>query len=121
MLLENGKYKAKLSGQIIVYEAESGSLCLAVPCRVCEGPQAGTDIKHTVTLVNKERELREGNCETMRTVFGWDGADPFWLSDTDLSAAEFEIVVENEDVTDNFGTVKTVSKVKWVNALGGGT
>jgi hypothetical protein len=124
MLLEDGKYIATLNGGVVIYNAESGALCVALPVRVRDGEKAGTDMKHTMTLVNKDGEIKENNIATLRTVFGWDSADPFWLTDNSVDggpmrAVAFEIVVLNEQVTDNFGVTSTVSKIQWINPEGG--
>lgn len=119
MLLEPGKYVAKVGeingNKIVVYEATTGSLCAAIPCEVCEGDDAGKVIKHTVTMVNKDGAIQTRTNDTLKEVFGWDGLDPFWLMDADLSEVTFEIVIESE-TTDK----GTFSKVKWLNPLGGG-
>lgn len=124
MLLNPGKYVSKvgkLNGNgIVIYETEArgdipgGALCAAIPCEVAEGDDAGKTIKHTVTIVTKDGTIQTRTCDTLKEVFGWDGVDPFWLMDADMSQVRFEIVVE-ADKNDK----GEFSKVKYLNALGG--
>jgi len=121
MLLEPGKYTAKI-GQlnglgIVVYETEGGALCAAIPCEVAEGDDAGKTLKYTATLVLRDGTIQTRTLETLKSVFGFPGNDPFWLMDTDLSEARFEIVIEAEQGQDGKGEF---SKVKWLNPIGGG-
>lgn len=120
MLLEPGKYVAKVgelnNQKIVVYETEHGALCAAIPCEVAEGDKAGTVIKHTVTLITRDGTIQTRTLDTLKEIFGFPGADPFWLMDTDLSEVRFEIVVEAEQGEKG----GEFSKVKWINPLGGG-
>lgn len=116
LLLEPGTYQARAGGQVIIYEAQSGALCAAVPCEVTDGPSTGVKIKHTMTLVKSDGTVQTRTTDTIKDVFGWDGQDPFWLMDTDLTGKAFEIVVESEQGTDG----NTYAKVQWLNPVGGG-
>lgn len=115
-LLDEGKYVARLGNQIVVYETESGALCAALPCQVCEGEKTGTNIKHTMTLVKRDGTVQTRTCDTLKEVFGWDGLDPFWLMDQTFDDKTFEIVVKDEQGNDG----NVYAKVEWLNPLGGG-
>ena len=48
---QEGKYVCKLNGQLVVYEASTGSLCGALPCVMVE---SGFTFKHTLVLVKSD-------------------------------------------------------------------
>jgi hypothetical protein len=115
---QEGKYVCKLNGQLVIYEASTGSLCGAVPCVMVE---SGFTFKHTLVLVKADGTIQTKTTDTLKAVFGWDGADPFWLMDNSLDggpmrSVEFEIVGGPE--TGDKGGV--YFKSQWLNPLGGG-
>ena len=115
---QEGKYICKLNGQLVIYEASTGSLCGAVPCVMME---SGFTFKHTLVLVKADGTIQTKTTDTLRAVFGWDGVDPFWLMDNSedgrpMRSVEFEIVGGPE--TGDKGGV--YFKSQWLNPLGGG-
>ena len=115
---QEGKYICKLNGQLVIYEASTGSLCGAVPCVMLE---SGFTFKHTPVLVKADGTIQTKTTDTLKAVFGWDGVDPFWLMDNSgdggvMRSVEFEIVGGPE--TGDKGGV--YFKSQWLNALGGG-
>jgi len=113
-----GKYICKLNGQLVIYEASTGSLCAAVPCIMVD---SGFTFKHTMVLVKADGTILTKTTDTLKSVFGWDGVDPFWLMDNSLDdgamrAVEFEIVGGPE--TGDKG--RQYFKSQWLNPLGGG-
>jgi hypothetical protein len=115
---QEGKYICKLNGQLVIYEASTGSLCGAVPCVMVE---SGFTFKHTMVLVKADGTIQTKTTDTLRGVFGWDGVDPFWLMDSSVDggpmrSVEFEIVGGPE--TGDKGGV--YFKSQWLNPLGGG-
>jgi hypothetical protein len=138
MLLNDGKYKAKLSGPteqsksgIIIYETTKGALCAAVPCTVDEGgADDGKELKNTLTIVKQDGTVNTKNIDTLKAIFGIGGTieSIFGLMDNEFPEARFEIVVEgqqgeNEDGTptvDKEGNPVLFSRIKWLNALGAG-
>lgn len=117
MLLENGKYISR-STERVVYETDQGALCVAIKCEVMEGEKTGTVVKSVQTIAKRDGTLQERTIATLKEVFGWDGTDPFWLMETDLSDKHFEIEIENQQ--DAQDPNKVYSSVKWLNPLGGG-
>ena len=112
-----GKYVCKLNGQLVIYEASTGSLCGAVPCVM----QDGFTFKHTMVLVKADGTIQTRTTDTLKAVFGWDGTDPFWLMDSSvdggaLRSIEFEIV-GGPETGDKGGQY---FKSQWLNPLGGG-
>ena len=112
-----GKYVCKLNGQLVIYEASTGSLCGAVPCVVVD---SGFTFKHTLVLVKADGTIQTKTADTLKAVFGWDGADPFWLMDNSVDGGsmrdvEFEIV-GGPETGDKGGQY---FKSQWLNPLGG--
>ena len=125
---QEGKYVCKLNGQVVIYEASTGSLCGAVPC-VMVSPTPGTPppanegfvFKHTMVLVKADGTIQTKTTDTLKAVFGWDGVDPFWLMDSSVDggpmrSVEFEIV-GGPETGDKGGLY---FKSQWLNPLGGG-
>jgi hypothetical protein len=115
---QEGKYNCKLNGQMVIYEAQTGSLCAAVPCVMLD---SGFTFKHTMTLVTRDGTIQTRTTDTLKEVFGWDGVDPFWLMDASedggaLRAIEFEIV-GGPETGDKGGQY---FKSQWLNPVGGG-
>jgi hypothetical protein len=113
-----GKYVCKLNGQLVIYEASTGSLCGAVPCVMVD---TGFTFKHTMVLVKADGTIQTKTTDTLKAVFGWDGVDPFWLMDSSLDGGamrdvEFEIV-GGPETGDKGGQY---FKSQWLNPLGGG-
>lgn len=113
-----GKYVCKLNGQLVIYEASTGSLCGAVPCVMVE---SGFTFKHTLVLVKADGTIQTKTTDTLKAVFGWDGVDPFWLMDNSVDGGamrdvEFEIV-GGPETGDKGGQY---FKSQWLNPLGGG-
>lgn len=126
---QEGKYVCKLNGQLVIYEASTGSLCAAVPCVMVgsatpansPADAVGFTFKHTMVLVKADGTIQTKTTDTLKAVFGWDGADPFWLMDASeeggpMRAVEFEIV-GGPETGDKGGQY---FKSQWLNPLGGG-
>ena len=117
-LPQEGKYVCKLNGPMVIYEASTGSLCAAVPCTMTD---SGFTFKHTMVLVKADGTIQTKTTDTLKSVFGWDGVDPFWLMDNSedggaLRAIEFEIV-GGPETGDKGGQY---FKSQWLNPVGGG-
>lgn len=115
---QEGKYVCRLAGQLVIYEATTGSLCAAVPCVMVD---SGFTFKHTLVLVKADGTIQTRTTDTLKAVFGWDGVDPFWLMDSSedggaLREIEFEIVGGPE--TGDKGGV--YFKSQWLNPAGSG-
>ena len=123
-LPQEGKYVCKLNGQLVIYEASTGSLCGAVPCAMVGSAtpaHEGFTFKHTLVLVKADGTIQTKTADTLKAVFGWDGADPFWLMDNSVDGGamrdvEFEIV-GGPETGDKGGQY---FKSQWLNPLGGG-
>lgn len=118
MQLENGKYPAQPTGRVEVGEHENGCLIAKMEYDLGEG----RTISNTFWLTTKDGAVNTRSIETLKEIFGWDGADPFWLAD---HAAEFvdvsvELVIENHTFPGRDGVERTAPEVKWVNPIGGG-
>ena len=119
-----GKYVCKLNGQLVIYEASTGSLCGAVPCVMVGSAtpaNIGFTFKHTLVLVKADGTIQTKTTDMLKAVFGWDGVDPFWLMDNSVDGGamrtvEFEIV-GGPETGDKGGQY---FKSQWLNPLGGG-
>ena len=114
---QEGKYVCKLNGQLVIYEASTGSLCGAVPCVMVD---SGFTFKHTLVLVKADGTIQTKTTDTLKAVFGWDGVDPFGLMDNSVDGGamrdvEFEIV-GGPETGDKGGQY---FKSQWLNPLGG--
>lgn len=127
-LLAPGKYPAKTNAKMVVYEAESGSLCVAVPLNALS--QDGTVIwsgKTTITLGNKDGVLNTRAIDNLKKCFpDWDSTNPFGLEDIEPATHDLEIVGEHDQYTPQATDENpdpqpiTVFRVKWLNPPGGG-
>lgn len=124
MIPNPGTYQGKLNGVIVIYESPTtGALCAAIPVRIDDPVQWSG--KHTMTLVKGDGTVQTRTIETMKAVFGWDGIDPFWLTETAFDGLTFELVCIHEPFTpkptdDNPDPQPvTAFKVQWLNPVGG--
>ena len=60
---QEGKYVSKLNGQLVIYEASTGSLCGAVPCVMVE---SGFTFKHTLVLVKADGAIQTKTIDTLK-------------------------------------------------------
>src|SRR3974377_2364839 len=72
--------------------------------------------------VKADGTIQTKTTDTLKAVYGWDGADPFWLMDNSedgapMRAVDFEIV-GGPETGDKGGQY---FKSQWLNPLGGGS
>jgi hypothetical protein len=113
MNIADGTYAAR-PGAASVYESQGGALVLALVVKVADGPE----LKSYHTLVNKDGAINTRTVDNLKAWSGWDGADPFWFMEQDLSNVEVEIVIANEPGFQD--PTRMFPKVKWINPPGGG-
>lgn len=111
-----GDYVAKLSGRIVIYEAASKALCAAIPCVISQGEHIGFTTKGNALIAKADGTLNENSIANLKTIFGWDGVNPFDLADNDYAAAQFALAQCTHEEYEG----KTYFKPGWVNPLGGG-
>ena len=113
MGIQDGTYAAR-PGQARVYENDNGSLVLCLEVQIDGGPV----LKSYHTLAKADGTLMTRTIDNLKAWSGWDGTDPFWFADNDLTGFAVEVVIENQpgrtDPTRMYPTVK------WVNPPGGG-
>jgi hypothetical protein len=113
MNIADGTYAAR-PGQARVYENDNGSLVLCMEVQIEGGPV----LKSYHTLAKADGTLMTRSIDNLKAWSGWDGTDPFWFADNDLTGFAVEVVIENQpgraDPTRMYPTVK------WVNPPGGG-
>ena len=113
MNIADGTYAAR-PGAASVYESQGGALVLALVVKLTDGPE----LKSYHTLVNKDGVINTRTVDNLKAWSGWDGADPFWFMERDLSAVDVEVVIANEPGYSD--PTRMYPKVKWVNPPGGG-
>lgn len=114
MNIQDGTYAAR-PGQARVYENDKGSLVLCIEVQIEGGPV----LKSFHTLARADGTLMTRTIDNLKSWSGWDGTDPFWFLDNDLSGIAVEVVIENQPgITD---PTKMFPSVKWVNPVGGGS
>lgn len=116
--MENGTYPARPTGNVHVGDHSNGCLI----CNMEFAFDVGGTIFNTFWMTTKDGAINTRTIDTLKSIFGWDGADPFWLEDhaSELADIAVELVVENETFTGKDGVDHTAAKVKWVNPVGGG-
>ena len=118
--MENGTYPAKPTGKVHVGDHANGCLICNMEFAFDDG---GARISYTFWMTKKDGSINEQAIKTLKEVFGWDGADPFWLEEHGAEFAEIpvELNVENETfIGKGDGQEHTALKVKFVNPAGGG-
>ena len=113
MNIADGTYGAR-PGAASVYESEKGALVLALVVKLTDGPE----LKSYHTLVNKDGAINTRTVDNLKAWSGWDGTDPFWFMERDLSGIDVEVVIVNEPGFSD--ATRLYPKVKWVNPPGGG-
>ncbi len=116
-----GTYRASTSGAaIVVYEADSGSLCAALPVTL-KGSEIAWSGKTTLVLGKNDGTLNTRTLDNLKAIFPqWDG-DPFKLDELETSNNEFDVVCQHEEYDDkNTGDKRMGFKVQWVNPIGVG-
>jgi hypothetical protein len=100
-----------------VYQNEKGSLIVAIRY---EGEAGDPPEAHEITgyhcVAKPDGTLSEKTIADLKDVFGWDGCDPFWLTEQDLS--QYPAQIEVESYTRNDGSLGV--SVKWLNKPGQG-
>ncbi len=114
MNIANGTYRAKPRSASVYESPKSGALVLALGHELA----GGGEIKSYHTLALADGEIRTREIENLKKWSGWDGSDPYWFMDADLTAFDVDLVIENEPGFND--PSKVFPKVKWVNPCGGG-
>ena len=113
MGIQDGTYAAR-PGQARVYENDKGSLVLCIEMQIEGGPV----LKSFHTLSKADGTLMTRTIDNLKAWSGWDGTDPFWFVDNDLTGFAVEVVIENQPGMSD--PSRMFPSVKWVNAPGGG-
>ena len=111
MNIADGTYAARPKAAS-VYEGKSGALILAL-VHAFEG---GGEIKSYHALTTRDGAINTRAVEDLKKWSGWDGSDPYWFMDSDLTGIDVELVIANEEYEG-----RKSPKVKWVNRPGSGS
>ena len=113
MNIADGTYAAK-PGLARVYENDKGSLVLCIEMQIEGGPV----LKSFHTLAKADGTLMTRTIDNLKAWSGWDGTDPFWFVDKDLTGFAVDVVIENQPGMND--PSRLFPSVKWVNPPGGG-
>ncbi len=115
-----GTHPAITTANMVVYEAESGSLCVAVPLKIL-GAEVEWSGKATVTLITADGVIKERAIADMKTIFGDDAAFPASLQDVEPGVHPFDAVCEitNDYVPSGQTEAVETFRVKYINIPGG--
>lgn len=113
--MEAGTYTARaLEG--VVWETNKGALMITF-LFVTEDHQR---IKGGQCLVQKDGTVSEITMRTLKECFGWDGQDPFWLTEpANLEGKDVELVVEMRSFVGDDGQTREAPSVRYINPVGG--
>jgi hypothetical protein len=117
----NGTYRATTGGiKLVVYEADSGSLCVALPVTL-QGSEVAWSGKTTLTLGKSDGSLQTRTIENLQAIFPEWAGDPFALGELETKETVFEVVGQQEKYADRAtGEDRLGFKIQWVNPIGGG-
>jgi len=111
MQIENGVYAARPTA-VSVTESKAGNLMTVIKFQIKEGPE----LTFYSVLAKTDGTINTRNVDDLKKWSGWDGCDPYWLMEADLTQTDVELVVENgPSLTD---PSKTWPNIKWVNPPG---
>ncbi len=110
MQINDGKYKA-VPIKTTVQEVESGAVAVVQVFNV----EGGHELIGRSWIVLKDGSIATKTISNLKQCYpGWDGVDPFWLCEQDLSQCEVELVVVNTVYEG-----KPRVEVKYINPPGG--
>lgn len=111
MQIEDGTYAARPTAASIT-ESKAGNLMAVIRFKINDGP----DLTFYSVLAKADGTINTRNVDDLKRWSCWDGCDPYWLMENDLTGIDVEIVVENgPSITD---PSKTWPSIKWVNPPG---
>ena len=119
--IEDGTYEAE-GVAASVYRKENGNVILQTEWAI---PSLRKTIRNwDCVIIGNTGEIREKAMANIKKwAVGWDGTTFGWFP-ANIATCRVELVIENQPATppeyDENGNPKTVSRVKWVNPIGGG-
>lgn len=119
--IEDGTYEAE-GVAASVYRKENGNVILQTEWAI---PSLRKTIRNwDCVIIGNTGEIREKTLASIKKwATGWDGTTFSWFP-ANIHLCKAELVIENQPTNppeyDEDGNPKTVSRVKWVNPIGGG-
>lgn len=119
-----GTYTARRNAPIVIEAKESGALLAWIPYILCSGEVRHTG-KHCECIGQKDGTLKIKSVQSLRTIFNWDGLNPFDLEQIpipDGDAPEFELAdCFHDDSYQPEGAEAPIVQFKasWLNPIGG--
>jgi hypothetical protein len=111
MQIENGTYAARPVA-VSVTESKAGNLMAVIKFQIQNGPE----LTFYSVLAKTDGTVNTRNVDDLKKWSGWDGCDPYWLMEADLTQTDVELVVENGPSLSD--PSKTWPNIKWVNPPG---
>jgi len=106
--IQDGRYPAKFTGEVSVYENAKGSLVASFPVEV-----EGQTRTWFATLVSPDGTVNTRRIADIKAMIGWDGQVDT-LDTLQFAGAECEATITNEQGNDG----KTYSNIRFCNPLG---
>jgi len=119
--IEDGTYEAE-GVAASVYRKENGNVILQTEWAI---PSLRKTIRNwDCVIIGNTGEIREKTLANIKKwATGWDGTTFSWFP-ANIHLCKAELVIENQPTNppeyDDDGNPKTVSRVKWINPIGGG-
>lgn len=119
--IEDGTYEAE-GVAASVYRKENGNVILQTEWAI---PSLRKTIRNwDCVIIGNTGEIREKTMQGIRKwATGWDGTSFGWFP-ANIHMCKAELVIENQPVNppeyDENGNPRTMSRVKWINPVGGG-
>jgi hypothetical protein len=109
-----GTYQARAT-RMVIEQKSSGALMVNMLFTTENNEQ----VRGSQCLVQKDGTISTITLDTLKSAFGWDGLDPFWLTEEANTADKIvEIAVDWEQYKNSKGETVSTLKVKYINAPG---
>jgi len=109
-----GTYQARAT-RMVIEQKSSGALMV----NILFTTETNEQVRGSQCLVQKDGTISTITLDTLKGAFGWDGLDPFWLTEEANTADKIvEIAVDWEQYKNSKGEMVSTLKVKYINAPG---
>ena len=118
-----GTFLAAVTATVFKESKEKGTPSINITFETSENVETKEPIiKKVYADLWLSEKAQDRSLETLIKTLGWNGDDLNELNGGDvLAGVEAWLVLEEEEYEDSFGNVKTSTKVKWINKIGGKT
>lgn len=113
-LQDGQRYPGRPTGAASVYENQNGNLVLCMEIDV-----QGEMLRYYAAIATEKDGINTKTVERLKTMFGWDGIDPFWFVDNGAAYAEREVEASIEMKPGRNGD-RYFANIKFLDPPGGG-